>query len=203
MLRFKNKIFTPPGGAWFYRVPETGVQFTCRTGMKELLPKIRQHYDANKLTVPENLPELVEHFICVHVDESFCEGESLPGEPKRKKRLGFFDIMKFTEVLFKRYSVSPDKFFVKQDVADSRAQTCMKCNQNLLGICTSCTGLKEWAAKLVANRKTKYDSCIGVCSVCGCVLSSKIHVGVEYLGETEESLSEAPAECWVKKEMKL
>ena len=192
--RLLNKNRVPPGGAWFYTVPETGVLIQDRMGLRNLELKIRDHYSANGLKVPDNLSELVEVFICKNVPEGFCEGD-LPGV--KPKRLDFFSVLGATELLFKRVISRDEKFYVPLAEASKRALICSTCPMNLLHMCTTCNGLRSTFQKLVSNRTTSYDSRIGVCAACGCGLTAKIHISKQFLPAMPESArAEVPENCW-------
>lgn len=192
MLRFKVQNIVPPGGKYFYFVEQTSTHFEAYT-LEDVLRKVHDNLTANGHPVPENLKALVCDYICRHVPEKFCIGDA-ENRP-RIRALTMFQIMEFTSLLFKRFTVSRDKFFVAQPEAVRRAGICAKCPENNRTICTTCNGLKPWAAKMVANRKTNLDKILGVCTICGCVLSAKIHVALEYLKGSGKTVY--PLNCWL------
>jgi hypothetical protein len=201
VLKFKNPNRVPPGGQWFFKVKETGEFFEDRGSINSLYDKVIRHYVSNKIKVPANLRDLIEDYICANVHESFCSGDR-EGYPKVKS-LDFFSIIKFTEVLFSRITVGAELFYVPSSQAEQRALICggeSPCPENNLNMCVSCNGLRKWGAKLLGNRKTCYDSRLGVCAKCGCLLTAKIHVNIKCLNETEETVKELPESCWIKRE---
>ena len=192
MLRFKVQNVVPPGGKYFYFVEPTQSYFEAFS-LEDVYWRVRENLLANGLQVPENLKALIIDHICRHVPEKFCKGES-DGRP-RAHTLTMFQIQEFTSLLFKRFTTSKERFFVGQLEAVRRAEICVKCPENNRTLCTTCNGLKPWAAKLVSRRKTLLDKFLGVCTICGCVLSAKIHVNAEFLkgaGKTKY-----PSNCWL------
>ena len=192
MLRFKVQNVVPPGGKYFYYVEQTGSHFEAYT-LEDVYWKVHSNLAANGHATPENLKALIIDHICRHVPEKFCIGES-EGRP-RVRAITMFQIQEFTSLLFKKLITSRDRFFVSLAEANQRAHICVKCPENNRVMCTTCNGLKPWAAKLVSNRKTLLDKFLGVCTICGCVLSAKIHVNAEFLkgaGKTKY-----PSNCWL------
>lgn len=191
-IRFKVARQVPPSGRWFYRVPETGLWIESVESMEALLALVSKHYADNSLPLPENLRARVIEYICCNSPEGFCDG--MPG----KKRLSYFEIENFTRVLFNRLKSTKEAFFVPQEEADRRAQICATCPMNHLGICTTCNGLKQVAARLVQHRGVKKDERLGVCAVCGCVLHAKVHIRLNQLPAAEKSHPDLPEHCWVR-----
>jgi hypothetical protein len=52
----------------------------------------------------------------------------------------------------------------------------------------------------VANRKTPYDTGLGICKACGCGLAAKVHIARKYLAENPKKREEYPDHCWMVKE---
>lgn len=196
MQTYKNKFQVPPGGRWFYTTPN-GAFFESWSAQVDVERQVAAFYQANRQPVPDNLPALVEDHICKHSPPGFCNDLEHEGS----LGITLFSVMKFTGVLFHRFTKSPEKFFVPLAQAECRAKTCLACSLNLRHMCTSCNGLREFGAALVSQRNTKYDSDLGVCRACGCLLSAKVHVNAQYLGETEASLAKTDPKCWLRKEL--
>lgn len=195
MERFKYKIFVPPGGRWFYEVPETKVFLSSNDSEGDLLWHVRQHYLANKLPVPDNLQAVVQNYMCLHLPEGFCEGELEP-LAKRAAPLTFFSIVQFTQALV--HKLTKADFFVSQEEAERRARICLRCPENSKNLCTTCNGLRSLAAALIGNRQaTSVDAKLEACAVCGCALRAKLHVNRAYIAESAKRLKEYPPYCWM------
>ena len=199
MERFKNKMYVPPGGQWFYEVPETKAFFASRDSMRSLLKQVEAHYVGNKMPVPSDLEALVENHMCPRLPDGFCLGVRAPSDRKYRP-MTFFSIVKFTQTLVSRLFNNGD-FFVDRAEAERRSKICVTCPENYRGICTTCNGLRAIAAGLIGNRPpTSNDSRLEVCAVCGCTLRAKLQVNRKYLHETVEHLKEYPAHCWMLEE---
>ena len=186
----KNRL--PPGGAWFYTVPETGAKFEDRMSFTELIRKVEQHYLTNNREVPDDLELKIEEYICNHMPDGVCTGGS-----GQARRLDFFSVLQATELIIRRRITSD--FFVTSTEAYDRAKTCSTCPLNLKHMCTTCNGLRQTFKKLVANRTTPLDPNLGVCEACGCGLSAKVHIAKKHLPPMpEDTIHKVPDYCWAK-----
>lgn len=195
-FRFKNQL--PPGGQIFYKVQETGVVLTGNS-IEEVHANAVKHMVDNGIVPPPNLPALIEDYVCQNVDGSFCVGsDGLP--TKRPSSLTIWQVFEFTRLLFTKLVFNPHDFFVDPGIANKRAQTCSTCPLNRAGICTSCSGIKQRFASMMARRSTKFDGALHVCTACGCWLPAKVHIANKYLDQVERKQPELPDHCWRKKE---
>lgn len=189
-LLSKNRV--PPGGSWFYTVPETGAKFQDRMSLLNLIRLVEAHYNVNNIPVPEDLPLKIEQFICDNMPDGVCTGGS-----NKARRLDFFSVLGATELIIKRRVLNSSDFYVSKEEATRRASICDTCPLNLKHMCTTCNGLRETFKKLVANRTTLYDSKLGVCEACGCGLSAKVHINKDHLPPMpEDTLHKVPDYCW-------
>ena len=194
MLRLRYKSSSPPGGLYFYEVPETGAYFE-RPVFDQLVFLIRDHYTANSIAIPENLAALIENFMCLRMPASVCTGTMEP-DAKVFRAVTVPQIRDYTRLLFEK-ATNPGTFFVSPEEAERRAGICANCPLNAKAICTTCNGLKKYAAKFLANRKTSWDTQLGVCALCGCMLQAKVHVSKEALALTQDH--DYPPNCWLRK----
>lgn len=191
-MRLMSTSRVPPGGAWFYTIPETQAKFEDRMSLFGLIQKVSEHYRANNLPVPEDLRLKIEQFICENTPSGVCTGGS-----GNYRKLDFFSILTATELLIKRRITKAEAFYVTKEEADHRASICANCPLNLRHMCTTCNGLRETFKKLVASRTTSYDSKLGVCEACGCGLSAKVHISNKYLPPMpEDTKDKVPDYCW-------
>jgi len=201
MLKFARRNIGPPGGLYFYVVPETGmrIEYPDFAGL-EL--KVREHMYTNDIRVPAGLAALIEDFMCRNLPDSFCIG--MPdGEFKRVKTLNVWTVSDNT---FRMIPGSGDKGFVKPDEAERRAMICLSCNNNLMGICSACSGLKLRFASQMRGLSTIQDRFLGVCAVDGSLLKVKVYAPLEVAERVMnkertyeyEGIEENP-ECWVPK----
>lgn len=182
--RFINSGTTPPIG-WIYGVEHEGTKFDFQAPMKSgLMKQLRDWYRAKELEWPGDaeMSARIEHFICVRGPKGFCVGgpNNLP-----VPYLSVSMIRDGTRLLVRRLFNRVD-FFVDQQEADRRAKICANCPKNLRGICVSCVGneffdIFGWFIR--AGKKTPYDSILGTCSVCRCLLRAKAWVSMATLGE--------------------
>ena len=187
---------TPPVG-WVYEIVHEDVKYRFQSPMRHgLFLQLRQWYSAKGLEWPGDaeMTARVEHHICQLCPPGFCEGgPNRPAVPY----LSVAMIRDGTKLLLRRVFARKE-FLVSPEEANRRALICANCQENLQGICVSCIGneffdIFGWFIR--AGRKTPYDSVLGVCRVCGCISSAKIHVANSTLFEL--SKHEYPDQCWL------
>lgn len=186
LLTFQYRQFAPPGGKWFYRVPETGRFLESLTSLSDLLTIVTRHYQVNNLKVPPNLQALVEHYICINVTPGFCSGPD-PRVPSQFP-ISVFEISEATEKMFRGKGVGP----VGMADAIRRAGVCRACPSHSLGICTSCNQLQTMARRLVRGRPLTMDRHLGVCK------EFRVPVnGLVQVSEVSLPKNPLPPTCWV------
>jgi hypothetical protein len=191
LRKLLRKNHVPVGGSWFYTVPETGLQIEDRMSLAGVVAKVQAHYAANSLPAPENLPAIIEDYICSRMPSGVCSG----GSPNVRS-LDFFSVLGATELLVQRI-VKGSGIYVTKEEAARRASICATCPNNLQHMCTTCNGLRTTFQKLVANRTTPFDPKLGVCSACGCGLHAKVHIDKKYLPPMpEDARHTVPKTCW-------
>jgi len=191
MQALKYKMYAPPGGKWFYLVPETGRYFETSQNMNELLGKVVRHYGVNKLAVPANLQDLVEDYICRNIPFGACTGDD-PRKPEDMPPT-FYEVTEKLEKMFRGHRYE----YVGAVEAKNRAGVCMQCPKNGHGMCTSCNRLQETARRFVGGRSLPEDKKLGVCLVLRVPANCLVHVR---LAHTDLYGLTFPADCWASKE---
>jgi len=187
MLRFRRKGAIPPGGLFFFRVPETDVHFE-HPELGKLLLLLQAHYQANGVVTPDNLEELVIDFICRNSPESFCRGTTT------KPRAEIISPLKVRRAT-RKISRGALHLTTRAE-ATRRAQVCGTCAQNLKSYCVNCNGLAAVRGMTIGNdRKTVRDPDLGVCVKNQCILTVLVHLSANAL--TYDEPREYPENCWI------
>jgi hypothetical protein len=111
MLKFARRNVSPPGGLYFYVVPETDFRIEWPT-FDGLELKVREHMYNNDIRVPAGLSAIIEDYMCRHLPESVCVGIS-DGEFKRVKQLTLWVVRDNTQRLLKH-----DKPYAPLEIAE-------------------------------------------------------------------------------------
>lgn len=188
MLKFKIPNRFPPGGRFFYTIPETGMYLDSRTSRGDLLSRIQGHYRANNIAIPVNLEAIVDDHICRNVDPGFCEGDDEGRTRSLAWRLGFWQIVERTQ---KSVRGRP---LIDRDVAETRANVCLNCKHNMRNLCTTCNGLGHMFQASTGGRSTRVDEYLGVCELTAVALAAAVFLAHPAL-ETEGAAK--PEGCWV------
>jgi len=185
MLAMRNPMFAPPGGKWFYLVPETGYYVESPQGKQTVFDRVVRHYVANGIPVPENLDALIEDYVCRNVVYGACIGEDprAPGD----RPLTYFEVVEALEKFFR----GRDRQLVEPREAEQRGLVCIKCPMHSLGMCTSCNELRQQTRRFVKNRALLLDNQLGICRVMRIPTNGLIHVA-----EFDSKLT-FPENCWV------
>lgn len=208
MLELIDKQKGPPG-LFEFVVPETGYRIKEHT-LQELYKKVKLHYAANRIPLPENYQELIEDRICQRLDGNWCRHslrDSKTGRIRKSPcRPSLKQIIKGTisiaEILLAKIKGKEDQVFVSQEEADQRALICSRCPFNYAtSTCSTCDAMAEvtkQAAKAKGTRKTKYDSNLHNCCICGCRTEAIVHIDKEILNacNSEKDMLQYPKWCW-------
>jgi len=99
---------------------------------------------------------------------------------------------------------------VSEELSESRAALCVKCQFNHRGdwwdsakSVIADTIRAQIAVKHKLKVQTTYDNNLGTCKVCSCNLPLKVHIPISHLKDSidAEELSAMPDFCWIKKEI--
>lgn len=195
--RFRNPVYIPPGGKWFYTVPETGVYIESAASRYELVYRVKQHLRANGKEIPSDLWERIQEHMCGQLPAGYCTGDA----DSSNKALSFFKILEYTERMLRGAPLTT------RDEATRRAVICKTCPRNNLARCTSCNGMRKTALGLVHRAKLPLDAYLGVCENTGCVLAGQVYLDREWLAsrgccQETEADGGLPDLCWMKTETK-
>lgn len=98
---------------------------------------------------------------------------------------------------------------VDQNTANTRAEICAGCHNNLASteVRKTCCGggaasnAALWVARhmIIQNKTTPMDKQLLVCGLCGCDLKIKVWAPLQALKQTKEDANAWPTFCWCKK----
>lgn len=197
MMQFKRKNSYPPGGRFFYVVPETNTYFESVSGMLNLLAEVENHYNLNKLPVPENLRAKVEDYICRNVADGFCDGDDEGLARSLYRNITYWSMEKTSRDAVKRSLGEGESKWATVFEANNRASPCLTCTHNLRHICSTCNGLSSVVKGLTYGRQTFVNQYIGVCAMTGCFLAVMVFLkSGEYKIELERD--KWPVNCWLR-----
>lgn len=179
MMDFRVRNVVPPGGRYFYTVPETGYYVEAMTET-DVINSVTRHMRENDVPLPEDLGACIRDYMCHRLPQGFCFGGDRAAGIKIYTTA---EIKDNTRYLVQRGVSQPP------GVARDRAETCGKCRWNDRSVCPNCSGLVAWATRLVGGRQTGYEQVLGICAVDGVLVAAKVF--------TDETGAEGyPAACW-------
>jgi len=182
MLRLKSPHIGPVGGIRFVD-PDTKFEYNKEyKTVEELEAHVKEHRDQNKLPPIEDFRQVWENWICYEFE---MDAKCCPVAEDIKRS---FEQYAAGAKAYVRRLLSKEKF-VKQDVAEKRAATCVDCNQNLanIGHRMSQFYTDRFMRHQVGNRFTSLDKQLYTCKICTCLIRSKVHYPSK---EVAESLSD-------------
>jgi hypothetical protein len=184
MLDFRARNLVPPGGRYFYIVPETGVRIEGLS-LLHWYNNIVKHYRENDLKVPADYKAVARDYLCRHLPEGFCTGD-LDGKPRAR-------VITLQQVKASTSTLAAGNPRVTVGEARRRADTCSRCPQNDKSVCTSCVGVTAWATRLAGQRLGGLDDWLGICGVDATALVAKVHM------RNIPDNDEYPNDCWRNK----
>lgn len=189
---FVNKTDATPNGGWRYTHPVTGMKFgSIVYGV--LLTLVQKHCKANNL--PFDLATF-EDELCKQAHNGGNCAEGTKEYPVQPKRTTIDDAASFISVAKEWMK---DRDFVPQEEAERRAEICAACpeNQQIAG-CSACRNLVGRLTQLLGQRRTKQDSKLQGCRVCGCSNVAQVHVPLDALAKGINPDMVFPDHCWKK-----
>ena len=180
-MEFANSRTIPPGGHYFYEVPETRVLIKDLT-YGGAIARIRKNYAENGLPVPEDLEKRVIDFMCRLLPKGFCQGAD-DGKPRPR-------MMLMSEVKRTTAAAAATKSRVTPGEANRRALICGGCPLNDRSGCPTCSGLNAWASKLGGVPVPGGATYLGICKADGLAMSAGVAL------EHAPAVNKAPENCW-------
>lgn len=158
---------------------------------------------------PDNTPtafddfyRLMIHRMCAELHPGMCTGEADGEIPVRVVRdVDIRGWLKAVAAVAKSAAFG-SSVYVSKTEAGNRAAICSQCPENKQGICVSCNGLRALTKMYTLWRTTPFDRRLGVCGICGCMLSAKVWVPSEILDKLDGDLNNDtgserfPDRCW-------
>ncbi|MCH8247080.1 MAG: hypothetical protein IH951_11810 [Bacteroidetes bacterium] len=187
----------PPIG-WRFLDKETGHEFVAGD-FNSLCFNVGAYYSVNDRTVPENLPEIVEDWICQQLTDSLVVGG--PMHAIRDRRYVTYG-MAYSAVkkICERWRDMGRKY-VSLQTAEARAKICSDCKFNMpSAACSQCKGLDTWLVQYI-RRQTHMDDNLSVCQVTVVMNRAHIHFTEDVLRSATPSnlVPLHPDECWKRK----
>lgn len=200
---------TAPPGQWRYTVPETGQVFGPFPGIEQLIDQLRQHYNANGLSVPDRmtLTDKIEEQTCARIPAYCGDANAIAMEQEQNGNPNivdtFYTVMGGTKTLLSW--LGNGRQLVEQDLADTRAATCAGCQFNITPAgCTNCnmSAFYNLIERIVGKRQTTSHEKIKACSVCHCGSRAKVWVPLDTILRNMPKVQQdkLPDHCWIKTE---
>lgn len=187
-----TKIGVP--GGYTYIQEETGWK-TNSKNYSRLVDDVIAHRKSNNLPIPFNIYDIIAANVCRNNPAACVENKT---KHNPAKKITFDSALKFTRTLF---SAAGER--VDQKEADSRAEICASCEDNVEA--EGCNGCKMSAVDklmnfVIGNRETTYDKSLKSCKYCGCFNRAQIWFPLDALrkGVTAEENDQLPKHCWKK-----
>jgi len=188
MERLRDKCEHPPGG-WVWRDDLLGKVVISKT-FDGLIDMVKRQRASNRLDIPSDLAQIIEHEICRRLPDRFVKGRK---EAMTQEMLSRHEVDRATDVLLQSW-VRNGRRLVSEEVARVRSDVCQHCPHNVKLGCLSCRGIDRYLLNWVGhNRRTGYEDLLGGCAYDRCYIMVTVHLHLTELPTTARSL---PPECW-------
>lgn len=205
MLKLVTPGIVPPGGIRFVD-PDTGFQYNDRY---LTLDALKAHVDLYRKQ--NHLPPILEfqavweNWVC---QEPLMNGKCC-GVSAAIART-FDQYIKGAKAWVRTKLKAPSERFVRQDVAEARAKTCVQCKENLQNVGHSHSQLysNQYMESQIGKRQTSSDGKLFTCRICTCILRAKVHYRSDVIAKSlsandiaklqrnPRSITGKPIQCW-------
>jgi len=204
LLRLKDSKITPPG-YWkvdkHLRTPSPGnsTDYVYGGDLQDLCQKFAEYRIANNLQLGDTQAQ-VEDWICRNT-QSQCRPANPPRTEGDVKASGAM-VVQFFRYMAARFRSSD---IVTQEEAERRAEICANCRFNVRvddAGCVGCFGLAARIAALIGDCRTKLDSSLFFCGICGCNNSVSVFAPLSVLekiynpADFPTDVNGAGVPCW-------
>lgn len=213
LLRRKDPM-REPIIPWHFRDTVTGFDFSEKYESKAaLMDHIARYREMNGQEAIRYLDEIVEDFICRQPGmDMYSEEYEFMQASHRTLEQYINGATAFIKTIKRRFT--KEEAMVTQEVANSRALTCLNCPYNAKGLDKSVIEkvTDSWMMGLTKDRETKYDNALLFCQKCGgCPLKAKIWISQEVLEATTPASTDVKLKqpivgtngntflCWARK----
>lgn len=187
-MRFKQ--FEGPY-RWVFKDPDTDYEYRADS-KRDLVRLIVSYRAQNGLDEIEFLGDVIDNYLC-GIPEN--KGKCIP---VHKLKRGLMQTLRGGVALLETWLY--DKT-TTQEVADARADVCVKCPHNTF---PEVGAFNHWANQVaeacVGDKRSFHNDQLGVCDICTCPLRAKVFYGGE-IELSKEELAQMPGFCWQKKEV--
>lgn len=183
MMTFASMRTVPPGGRFFYEIPEFSIYVESLSWL-DLLVKVESQYRANKVPVPVTLSQMIQDYMCRKLPKGFCQG----GGGSVRHPVTLDQVKGLTSAII----AAGGRELVSPLDAKQRAETCANCPKNDRSTCPSCVGLNAWAERQVKQKVPGSELWLGICGVDDVSLMARVH-----LVDAGKRTAEHPEGCWL------
>lgn len=150
--------------------------------------KVRNYRKQNNLEEIENLPDVIENYLCTLPEN---RGNCVPYTPPR----GLMGYLKGGITLLWNMAFNS---YATKEVAMRRAEICLSCPNNTFP--EDRNAFEKWSNEIayhsLGGRSTEVDERLGTCAVCTCPLRVKIWNG--NVTKDKQYNDKFPDFCWAK-----
>jgi len=204
LLKLSNPKITPPG---YWRVdkdlrtptPGEPSDYIYGGDLEDLCKKFSDYRISNNLQLGDTQAQ-VEDWICRN-SASKCR-PSNPPKPEGDVKARGAMVAQFFRYMAQRFQSSE---VVSQEEAERRAEICANCRFNVRvddAGCVGCFGLAARIVALIGENKTKLDSSLFFCGICGCSNTVSVFAPLPVLekiynpADFPEDVNGSGTPCW-------
>lgn len=189
MLAISDTSTTPQGG-WKITIGDKRLSAHSYTA---LLNKAIWEAGRQDLALPLDKEQWFQDLLCRQINTK-CEVVAPVTTATRKLNAG--DALHFLKVVWK-WLASSGAELVPQSEADRRAEICASCPLNIpITGCSVCKGIAGKIFGITKGRKTRWDSQLQGCGVCGCINKLQVFIPLKALEKGVTPEMRFPNFCW-------
>jgi hypothetical protein len=187
-----------PGRLQRYEDPETKIVVTGYNVDEIAANLIRARIQGGHYTNAEEAKQRVIDFVCEGAPERCARRTATKDTGVKTKKFTVEDVRGFLH----GFKKDIQQGLVDLTEANRRAGVCTSCPSNTeVAGCNGCNGITNLLYAVIGRKKTRSDSRLKNCGVCGCSLKAKVwcsEEGLRAADQIQQNKDGYPDHCWVK-----
>jgi len=169
LYRYRDPRAVPPGGKFFYKDPETGMEFYKSTH-DGLVESVAAHRKANGRPVPDNLSDIIADWICRRLPDGWCIDSATGAANMNTGRRTVTELLRRSREAQRAPGWGQGAWN-----APARAAICARCPNHVPAVgCPGCVGLDDQLRSMLQGFELPNLKWLQACRVSGTFVAIEV-----------------------------